>query len=298
MSRRSPQAILASLLVIGVVLALASVPGHARYTPGVPPEVDPGTPVFAGAESPVPAESAAFDPGRSRLEAMYQADLAAGGTSFWFDRMLERPFLSNEDSYPYTRGRALYMYTHNAGPLGFAGGYAYRERPTGANQNLYTIAISDASLTEETSARKQYPSHWSSVHVATDLRVAERKFVTQNNVAVTALTVTNTGSAATSRTLTVSSPVVSTAEGAELTGTVTARYGVTGVYPRLSGDGFAVDGTTLRRDITLDPGRSVTLKVQLGAVTRELTESAGEYQRYRAYDPETAWRTQLREYNR
>ena len=63
------------------------------------------------------------------LQAIYEADLAAGGTSFWFDRVLERPFLLNQDSYLYTRGRALYMYTHRAGPLGFAGGYAYRERP-------------------------------------------------------------------------------------------------------------------------------------------------------------------------
>jgi hypothetical protein len=298
MSRRSPQTVLASLLVIGVVVALASVPGQARYVPGVPPEVDPGTPVFSGADSPVPTEPAAFDPGRSRLQAMYDADLAAGGTSFWFDRMLERPFLSNQDSYLYTRGRALYMYTHDPGRLGFAGGYAYRERPTGANQNLYTITISDATLDEDTGARRQYPSHWSSVHTAADLRVAQRKFVTHNNVAVTALTVTNTGSAPTNRTLTVASPVVSTADGAELTGTVIARYGVTVVYPRLSGEGFAVEGTTLRRDITLEPGRSVTLKVQLGAVTRELTDSATEYERYRAYDADTAWRTHLREYNR
>jgi hypothetical protein len=298
MSRRPAKTILASLLAVVVVLALASVPGLARYEPGLPPEVDPGTPVFAGAQSPVPAEPVAFDPGRSRLKAMYEADLAAGGTSFWFDRVLERPFLSNEDSYLYTRGRSLYMYTHNPGPLGFAGGYAYRERPTGANQNLYTIAVSDATLAEDTAARRQYPSHWSSVHTADGLRVAQRKFMTDNNVAVTALTVTNTASAETTRTLTVSSPIVSTADGTELTGTVTARYGVTVVYPRLSGEGFAVDGTTLTRAVTLNPGESVTLKVQLGAVTRELTDSAGEYQRYRAYDPDTAWRTHLREYNR
>ena len=94
----------------------------------------------------MPAEPAAFEPGKSRLEAIYQADLAAGGTSFWMDRVLERPFLSNQDSYLYTRGRALYMYTHNAGVLGFGSGYAYRERPTGANQTLYSVTISGATL--------------------------------------------------------------------------------------------------------------------------------------------------------
>ena len=81
----------------------------------MPPAVDPGTPVFAGQADPVPAEPRRFDPASSMLERIYEADLAAGGTSFWFDRVLERPFLSNQDSYLYTRGRALYMYTHNAG---------------------------------------------------------------------------------------------------------------------------------------------------------------------------------------
>ena len=101
------------------VAAAAATPARADYKPGIPPAVDPGTPVFTGSEQPVPAEPAAFEPGKSRLEAIYQADLAAGGTSFWIDRVLERPFLSNQDSYLYTRGRALYMYTHNAGVLGF-----------------------------------------------------------------------------------------------------------------------------------------------------------------------------------
>src|SRR4051812_31994430 len=121
-------------LLAAVVAALWAAPARADYTPGIPPAVDPGTPVFAGLADPVPAEPAALTPGKSRLEAIYEADLAAGGTSFWMDRVLERPFLSNQDSYLYTRGRALYMYTHTAGTLGFAGGYAYRERPTGANQ--------------------------------------------------------------------------------------------------------------------------------------------------------------------
>src|SRR5262245_15709560 len=104
MSRRSARSRLASLVIAVVVVALAGVPVQARYEPGLPPEVDPGVPVFSGSDSPVPAEPAAFDPSRGALKAMYEADLAAGGTSFWFDRMLERPFLSTEDTYLYTRG--------------------------------------------------------------------------------------------------------------------------------------------------------------------------------------------------
>ena len=155
-----------------VVAAAAAAPARADYKPGIPPAVDPGTPVFTGSEQPVPAEPAAFEPGKSRLEAIYQADLAAGGTSFWIDRVLERPFLSNQDSYLYTRGRALYMYTHNAGVLGFGNGYAYRERPTGANQTLYTVTIPGVTFTETTAERRQYPSHWRSTHTAAGLSVA------------------------------------------------------------------------------------------------------------------------------
>ncbi len=174
-------------ILAAAIAVLWAAPAQAEDTPGIPPAVDPGTPVFGGLADPVPAEPAALTPGKSRLEAIYEADLAAGGTSFWMDRVLERPFLSNQDSYLYTRGRALYMYTHTAATLGFAGGYAYRERPTGANQSLFTVAISGATLSEVTAQRRQYPSHWASAHTATGLSVTQRKFITYNNTAVSVI---------------------------------------------------------------------------------------------------------------
>ena len=45
------------------------------------------------------------------------------------------------------------------------------------------------------------------------------------------------------------------------------------------------------------PGESVTVKLQLGALAAELPESAREYERYRGYGPETAFRTHLADYN-
>jgi hypothetical protein len=289
--------------VVAVVLGMtvfSAGPAQAAYQPGEPPNIDPGTPTYTGLANPVPPEPAGYDPSRNMLRAMYDADLAAGGTSFWMDRMLARPFLSNGDSALFTRGRALYMYTHAAGQLGFAGGYAYRERPTGASQNLYTITVTGTTLTETTAQRVQYPSYFSTVVTGTGLSIAEKKFITYNNVAVTDLVVTNTGAAPATTTLSVSSPVATTpsADGTELTGTVTARYALTTIFPRLSGDGFTVSGTALTRSVTLEAGASVSLKVQLGAITNELADSAAEYQRYRGYDPNTAWLTQMREYNR
>ena len=281
-TRRGVFSLLAALVIGGTAATTAA----ADYKPGVPPKVDPTRPTFAGDANPVPAEPSSPLPDRSTLERIFEADVAAGGTSYWFDRVLERPFLSNNDSYLYTRGRALYMFTHQAGTLGFANGWAYRERPTGANQAMYTVAISDATLSEVTAERRQYPSHWSSAHTATGLRIAQKKFITANNVAVTLLNVTNTGSEPTTRTVTVASPLATTsaALGTELTGSVNARYGLTTITPRLSAAGFTVSGTTLTRALQLAPGETASLKVQLGATTAEIPESTTEYERYRDYD--------------
>src|SRR5205807_292966 len=144
--------------------------------PGLPPGIDPGIPVYTGSANPVPPEPVPFDPTTSMLRAIHDADMASGGASFWLDRTLARSFLSTADSHLFTRGRALYMATHAPARLGFGGGYAYRERPTGTDQNLYTIAISDAALVEATDQRVQQPSHWTSVHTAPGLSVAQRKF--------------------------------------------------------------------------------------------------------------------------
>ena len=127
--------------------------------------------------------------------------------------------------------------------------------------------------------------------------MTEKKFITNNNVAVTSLTITNTSGASTTRTITASSPIATTASGSELTGTVAARYALTTLRPRLSGDGFTVSGTNLTRSITLGAGASVTLKVQEGVLTDELPESSTDYTRYRNLDANTAWLTQMREYN-
>ena len=298
-------------LLLAVVLLLVSLgaqPAQGRYEPGLPPDIDPGTPVFSGSEAPVPPEGVPFDPSRAMLERIFDADVAAGGASYWFDRVLERPFLSNQDSHLYTRGRALYMYTHAAGTLGFAGagtgvngggGFAYRESPTPSVTHLYTVTIGGVTLAESTAERRQVPSHWSSVHTAPGLRVAQRKFITYNNVAVTLLTLTNTGTEPGTWTLTASSPIATTpaAGGAELTGVLATRYNVTTVRPRFSGEGMTVNGTALTREVSLAPGQSATAKIQLGATTTELPESTVDYERYRDFDAETALRTQVREYN-
>ena len=293
-----PKKLLVSLLAVVVILFSVIQPASTIYIPGMPPAVDPGTPSFSGSADPVPAEPVAYDPTTNMLQAIYDADMAAGGTSFWFDRILERPG-SAGGSYLLTKGRALYMYSHSTNSLGFGGGYAYRERPTGSNQNMYTVSISDTSLSETSAERVQYPSYWSSVHTATGLRVEQKKFISYNDVAVTLLNIINNSSAETTRTLTVASPIASTAsaDGSELTGIVNLRYNLSQVYPRLSGEGFAVSGTNLTRTVTIPAGESITVKVQMGVIAKEIPELQADYDRFRGYDANTALLTQLREFN-
>jgi hypothetical protein len=291
------------------MLLLAGLLGAGPAQAADPVANDPGSPTFLGDANPVPAEPAAFNPSKSMLQEIYNADIAAGGTSYWFDRILARPFLNNSDSALFTRGRALYMYTHQPRTLGFAGsgtgpngggGYAYRQPPTTNVTNLYTVTLSGGALTEDTSKRIQYPSYYSAVFNRTGLSVAEKKFITDNDVAITDLTLTNTGDSSATTTLTAASPIATSPsdDGTEVTGTVKLRYGLSTIFPRMSGDGFKVGDGNLTRDVTLDPGQSVSLKVQLGAIAKELPASTTDYQRYRGYDPNTAWLTQMREYNK
>jgi hypothetical protein len=308
--RRAGASFLVALVTAS--LLLGATPVLSAYVPGMPPAVDPGTPIYIGSEDPVPETPVAFDPTTRMLEAIYEADVAAGGESFWIDRVLERPAGGNGGNALYTKGRALFMVTHNPNTLGFAGqgntanqggnGFGYREGIVAGNTALYTVAISGTPLTEDTAARRQYPSHWSSVHTATGLQVAQRKFITHNNVAVTVLTLTNTGDATGSWTLNATTPTLVTqavsADGKERTGTFNARYNLTTVATRFSGEGFIADASGLTRTVSLDPGASETFKLQLGAIATEIAESGPEYERYRGYDPETAFRTQLAEYNR
>src|SRR3954464_7174217 len=288
---------LAAVAASAAVLLGGGALAYAEYVPGIPPAVDPGTPAFTGLANPVPPEPVAYDPAKSMMKSIFDAGPTTNG-QYWFDSILERPF-SNQagETTLLTRGRALYMNNHTPGTLGFGGGYAYRERPTGASQSLYTVTIPGQTVTETTASRLQWPSYFTGAFTSAGLSIAETKFITQNNTAVTELKLTNTGTDPITRTISVQSPVATTTTGSELTGSVTLRYGLTNLTMRLSGEGFTPNGTALTRDVTLDPGASTTLKVQMGAIAAELPDSATEYDRYKGYDAATALTAQKREYN-
>ena len=69
---------LAVSLATALLFLAAGAFVRASCTPGIPPAVDPGTPMFTGPADPVPPEPAPLTPGKSRLQAIYDADVAAG----------------------------------------------------------------------------------------------------------------------------------------------------------------------------------------------------------------------------
>lgn len=286
------------LLAAVIATALASAPPAGA-------QEAIGFPVFTGPA--LPAEPVAYRPD-GMMRAMYERERQ--GTDFWMDRLLARSGPDPAGSWLMTRGRALYLRQHSNAVIGFGGRLAYyNEFFAGmANQPGYAVTIGAGGFAEVPARRLQTPSYWSGVYLnaALNVRAEVRKFITQQNVAVTNVAITNDGATAQTLPLTVDSPFARTADGDELTGVhdVLNSRGerLTTVFPRLSGSSdraaLAPSDGRLAGSVTLDPGRTVTVKVQLGFVTEEIPESGTEYDAYRARSADDAFATHVRAYNR
>jgi len=250
-----------------------------------------GYPTFGGPA--IPAPPVGLSTGNT-LQAIFDAESA--GTDYWMDRLLARPGNDPAGTWLMTRGRGLFMKTHTPGTLGFAGQVAYWESIN--DQSAFTVTASPGTFTEQVAQRWQAPSYFRSVHTGGTIRINQSKFITHQNTAVANLAVTNTGTASATVTLRVTSPYATSGSGNELTGQVNARNNLTTLYPRLSGDGFAVTSGGLNRSITVAAGATVTTKVLMGFVTNEIPESLAEYHTYQGYSAATAFATHVREYNR
>ncbi|MBB3114170.1 hypothetical protein FHS18_006288 [Paenibacillus phyllosphaerae] len=277
--------------VIASVIALGSLPIYASAAN------NPGMPVFISSGNVIPAEPAAYDPGRSMMQAMYEAE--KDGTDFWMDRLLARP--GNDPAREargvdlMTRGRALYMKEHTPGTLGFAGRTAYQDVLGGS---AYTVSFSSGNLTEDVAKRVQMPSHWRSEHNGGGLRVAQQKFITDNNAAVTLLSITNTSDQPKTVTMTVTPSYVTGAEGNELTGVINSPRNLTKLYTRIGGIGLAPDGLKLTRTLTIGAGEAVDANVVMGFTAKEIPQSAEDYERFTAYTNSEAFAKQTQEYNK
>ncbi|MEV4083468.1 hypothetical protein AB0J43_24690 [Nonomuraea fuscirosea] len=274
--------VLSALLLIAA-LVVAGAPAHADQTIGYPS--------FGGPA--VPAPPGAYTTG-DMMRAVYDAE--SSGTDFWMDRLLARPGNDPAGTWLMSRGRALFMKTHTPGTLGFAGQAAYWESIS--NDNAFTVALTPGTFTEQVSSRRQAPSHWKSRHTSGSITVDQTKFITDNNVAVANLAITNGGSASATLQLRATSPYATTGSGAELTGQVNAYNNLTTLRPRLTCDGCAVSSGGLNRSLTIAAGATVTVKVVMGFVTDEIPASRTEYDAYAGYSAATAFATHVRAYNR
>jgi hypothetical protein len=166
--------------MLSVCSVVAGTPAHAAQTIGFPTFTGPA----------IPAAPVGYTPG-DMMKSIYDAE--SSGTDFWMDRLLARS--GNDPAGPWlmSRGRAVFMKTHDPAVLGFGGHVAYWESIN--DQNAYSVAISPGTFTEQVAQRRQAPSHWKSVHTSGSVTVDQTKFITDNNVAVTNLSIKNNGSA-------------------------------------------------------------------------------------------------------
>ncbi len=281
----------ASLALAAGLIVGAAPPAAAQQTIGYPE--------FTGGDA-VPDEPVPYTVD-GMMPAMFEAE--AGGNDFWMDRLLAREGADPAgDEWLMTRGRALLMRVHDPDVIGFGGQLAYYDPffDRASNTDGFTIDIGDGDFTEVAAERRQTPSHWTSVHEGGDLTAEVQKFITDNNVAVANVTVTNDGAAATVP-VRVDSDFAWQASGEELTGVLEVQNSrgerLTTVFPRLSGTGLAPEDGGLTGELELAQGESATFKVQLGMIATELPASATEYEAYRDAAPDTAFATHVQTYN-
>ena len=317
--------LLSALLVLAVVLSLLPAGVLKASAAEAPAALDIGYPTFKNTE----LLDEVYDLSKLGVSysekdimmAIYKQDLANGGDSFYMDRILAREGVcngnagsnGNADGNTFlTRGRALYMYTSSPSVIGFGGNTAYHQ-PLGRG-NLVRVLFSnaDGSLTtkEDTSKRVNAPSNWSSTYSAgSNLTLDVVKFIHQENVAVTTMTLTNKSAEDQAITVAADSTfatepgkvTVNGAEQTELTGTCSSPAGLTTIYARMTGDGFEAassdDYCWLSRDVTVPAGGSVELKVVIAFTTEEIPESTEQYLRFAGLGNLEAVRAQKAEYN-
>ena len=317
--------LLSALLVLAVVLSLLPAGVLKASAAEAPAALDIGYPTFKNTE----LLDEVYDLSKLGVSysekdimmAIYKQDLANGGDSFYMDRILAREGVcngnagsnGNADGNTFlTRGRALYMYTSSPSVIGFGGNTAYHQ-PLGRG-DLVRILFSnaDGSLTtkEDTSKRVNAPSNWSSTYsVGSNLTLDVVKFIHQENVAVTTMTLTNKSAEDQAITVAADSTfatepgkiTVNGAEQTELTGTCSSPAGLTTIYARMTGDGFEAassdDYCWLSRNVTVPAGGSVELKVVIAFTTEEIPESTEQYLRFAGLGNLEAVRAQKAEYN-
>jgi hypothetical protein len=247
----------------------------------------------------------------SMHQSIFDKDLAAGGTDYYLDRVLGvRGTLGS--SVLMTRGGSLYMRgasNNNFTTMGFAGN-TFVGGPNNLG-SLYTVTVPGQTVAEVNANRFNAPSHAKSQYTigTTGVTADLTKFITYDNVAVTAIDFANPGEAAATFTVRAASPLATQAgDGdAELTGTRVITSGSNNglinspwntVRINLTAADFTRSGTNLDREITVPAGDTVSLTVVGAVSSATLPATVESYQQYSVMPPEEAVRTGITEFNR
>ncbi|MET8353131.1 Ig-like domain-containing protein [Micromonospora sp. NPDC005206] len=244
-------------------------------------------------------------------QSIFEKDLAAGGTDYYLDRVLGVPGTIGS-AVLMSRGRSLYMRgasNNNFTVMGFAGS-AYVGGPNNLG-NLYTVTVPGQTVAEVNANRFNAPSHAKSRYTigTTGVTANQTKFITEDNVAVTALDFDNPGDASATFTVRAASPLATQAGpgAAALTGTRTITSGANNglvdtawdsIRVDVTGAGFSRTGANLDREITVPAGGSVSLSVVGAVSSASLTRAVQSYQEYAEMSPATAVRTGITAFNR
>ncbi|WP_278235718.1 discoidin domain-containing protein [Isoptericola sp. AK164] len=306
-----------ALTGLGVVPAAADdhvVPGNESdvgvYTDGTTDSMDIGDPTYAG----VAETTAALEPGvpwtaGSMHQSIFDQDLAAGGTDYYLDRVLGVSGTAN-NGVLQTRGRSLYLRGNSSwGVMGFAG-----DAHAGGPNNLgdfYRVTVPGEDVSEVGAERFNAPSHAKARYTvgSTGVTADLKKFITYDNVAVSAVTFTNDGDSDATFTVRATSPVATgTGEAAdELTGRHTLTSGANNglvdtpwstVTVDLKAAGFERSGANLEREITVPAGGSVDLSVVGALYSASMPDTRPSLEDYAVLEPAEAFRQGVTEFNR
>lgn len=241
------------------------------------------------------------------LATQYQKDIDAGGLSFYMDRILARPGIDPsliEDSGLMTRGRALYTKGTNENGLIKEFGFGGTMRYVKGDRTGYTLEINGkkaSDFTEDKSKRTDYPSYWTSEYtgkadsVVSGLSVVTKRFITENNTAVTILDLTNTTNTSKSVEMSMLVPSCNKVNGDILTGS--ARVDYKNLQLKASMDGGKASSRIIKKVIQIPALSTVSQKAQMGFIDPKDSITSNEFTTYYGYTPDKAFTTQLKTYN-
>ncbi|MDY0908607.1 Ig-like domain-containing protein [Microbacterium sp. CFBP9034] len=318
---RKPVAGAAILALTAATLALAPtaasadvVPGNESdvgvYTNGQTDSMDIGDPTYLNVAEVAQKLAPGVDWTASSMHGrIFDKDLAAGGTDYYLDRVLGVTGTAN-NTVLQTRGRSLYMRGgSNWGVMGFAGS-AFAGGPNSLG-NFYTVAVPGQTVAEVGAQRFNAPSHAKSRYTigTTGVVADQRKFVTHDNTAVTAITFQNPGAAAQTFTVRAASPLATGAGDAnnELVGSRTLTSGANNglvdtpwstVRVGIKAEGFERSGANLDRVITVPAGGSVEISVVGSLYNDAMPAGREELQTYADLEPAAAFAKGVTDFNR